>query len=187
MRSKLVYGLATVSLLLACQSSSYQINGYARAFQDGDTIYLADDEQAETPFAKTIVKDGKFLFTGEADAFRLCRVYVKQQPNCGTTFFMEPGHITIEFYPRPAISRVSGTMINNEWQHLSDSIQLMAKDMTRILKHQATDTLTQQRNAHAIDSLHRRMSDCILHTAQRNCDNLLGRYIKDHYKKPEFK
>jgi hypothetical protein len=187
MKLKLLYGLAAVSLLAACQSNSLQINGIARAFQEGDTICLTYDDEPENVFAQTTVSDGKFEFAGETDAFRLCRAYVKRQPDCNATFFLEPGHITIEFYPRPAISRVSGTRCNNEWQHLSDSIQLLAKEIVYILRHPATDTLAQQRNVHIIDSLHRRMSDCILHTAQRNRDNPLGRYIQENYKKPEFK
>ena len=187
MKLKLLYGLAAVSLLAACQSNSFQINGIARAFQEGDTICLTYDDEPENVFAQTTVSDGKFEFAGETDAFRLCRAYVKRQPDCNATFFLEPGHITIEFYPRPAISRVSGTRCNNEWQHLSDSIQLLAKEIVYILRHPATNTLAQQRNVHIIDSLHRRMSDCILHTAQRNRDNPLGRYIQENYKKPEFK
>ena len=187
MKLKLLYGLAAVSLLAACQSNSFQINGIARAFQEGDTICLTYDDEPENVFAQTTVSDGKFEFAGETDAFRLCRAYVKRQPDCNATFFLEPGHITIEFNPRPAISRVSGTRCNNEWQHLSDSIQLLAKEIVYILRHPATDTLAQQRNVHIIDSLHRRMSDCILHTAQRNRDNPLGRYIQENYKKPEFK
>lgn len=187
MKLKLLYGLAAVSLLAACQSNSFQINGIARAFQEGDTICLTYDDEPENVFAQTTVSDGKFEFAGETDAFRLCRAYVKRQPDCNATFFLEPGHITIEFYPRPAISRVSGTRCNNEWQNLSDSIQLLAKEIVYILRHPATDTLAQQRNVHIIDSLHRRMSDCILHTAQRNRDNPLGRYIQENYKKPEFK
>ena len=129
MKLKLLYGLAAVSLLAACQSNSFQINGIARSLQEGDTICLAYDEEPENAFAQTTVSDGKFVFAGETDVFRLCRAYVKQQPDCSATFFSEPGHITIELYPRPAISRVSGTRCNNEWQHLSDSIQLLAKDI----------------------------------------------------------
>ena len=187
MKTRFSIGLAAVSLLAACQSNSFQINGIARAFQEGDTICLTYDDEPENVFAQTTVSDGKFEFAGETDAFRLCRAYVKRQPDCNATFFLEPGHITIEFYPRPAISRVSGTRCNNEWHHLSDSIQLLAKEIVYILRHPATDTLAQQRNVHIIDSLHRRMSDCILHTAQRNRDNPLGRYIQENYKKPEFK
>lgn len=187
MKFRLLYGLATVSLLSACQSNSYQINGFARAFQEGDTICLMSEDQTVEPLDQTVIRDGKFMFTGETDDFQLFRAYVKQQPDCGTTFFLEPGHITIELYHRSAVSRVSGTICNNEWQRLSDSINLLAKDIVSILHHPATDSLSQQRNVYIIDSLHRRMSDCILHTAQRNSDNPLGRYIQENYKKPEFK
>ena len=91
MKTKLLYGLATVSLLLSCQSNSFQINGIARALQEGDTICLAYDEEPESAFAQTTVSEGKFVFAGETDAFRLCRVYAKQQPDCSATFFSEPG------------------------------------------------------------------------------------------------
>ena len=187
MKLKLLYGLAAVNILLACQSNSYQIDGYAQAFQEGDTICLATSDQVERPFSQTVVSGGKFAFAGEAGDFTLCRAYVKQQPDCGTEFFLEPGRIAIELYPRPKMSRVSGTVFNNEWQHLSDSIQLLSKDIIYILRHPATDAERQQRDVHTIDSLHRRMSDCIVHTAQRNKDNPLGRYILENYKKPEFK
>jgi len=187
MKFRLLYGLAAVSLLLACQSNSYQINGFARAFQEGDTVCLATESPEPSLLAQTVIRDGKFLFKGETDSIMLCRTYMKHEPDCDVVFFLESGNITIEINPQPDFSRVSGTIINNEWQRLADSVQLLANDIFLILKKPAKDSQTQVLQTHSVDSLHRRMSDCILHTAQRNSNNPLGRYIMKHYKKPEFK
>ncbi len=167
-------GLALAGIALgSCQSDSYQIKGFARTFQEGDTICMATESKTDL-LAHAIVSEGQFLFTGKTDTISLCRIYVKQEPNCGVTFFLEPGELTIEINSETEHSRVSGSRINNEWQQLSDSIQLLAKDIAR-------------KDAYTIDSLHRRMSDCILNTARRNKDNYLGKYILENYKEPEFK
>lgn len=152
----------------ACQSDSFYINGYARDCQEGDTICLALEDDT-TLFAQTTVKDGFFRLSGTTDTTSLCRAFLKREPGNVVSFFLEPGNITIEFHRLPAVSRVSGTIINNEWQKLYDSVNLIFNDRSQ-----------------PFDSLHRRMSACILHAAQRNKDNPLGRYIEEHYKKPEF-
>ena len=174
-------------MLTACQSNSYRIDGFAGMFLEGDTVVLAADAAPDVPIATTLVHDGKFLFSGETDTVGLCTVYQKQLPDQRLTFFLEPGNIAIELNRAPVCSRVSGTIVNNEWQALTDSIQLLSKGVMRLLQKPATDSAGQVNHVHAIDSLHRRMSDCIVHTAQRNKDNPLGRYILENYKKPEFK
>jgi hypothetical protein len=180
-------GLAAAGIFLcSCQSNSYHIDGFANKFQEGDTICLTKDDHLGHSIAQTVVKDGRFHFWGETDSIGLFRVYVKQESEYGVSFFLEPGHITIELLPQQAMSRVSGTVINNEWQLLSDSIIMLAKDITMQQKETVNDSIEQKKRAHAIDSLHQRMSTCILNTAARNKDNQLGKYIQENYKAPEF-
>jgi hypothetical protein len=50
-----------------------------------------------------------------------------------------------------------------------------------------TNSIQRQQLQLQIDSLHHRISDCITETAQRNKQNVLGKYILQNYKKPEFK
>ena len=188
MHSRSSLGLAIAGIMLgSCQSNSYQITGFAREFQDGDTICIVADGPEAPILAQTIVESGKFLFSGETDTVSLCCAYMKQEPDCRVEFFLAPGHITIEMQRLPTPSRVSGTVFNNEWQLLADSIELLEEYVVKILRTKPSDSATQQRNAHAIDSLHRRMSDCIKNTAHRNRYNALGKYIKHNYKEPEFK
>ncbi len=187
MNIKSLTGLAAVSFLLACQSDFYQIDGYAKDFKNGDTICLISDNNPAIIRQQTIVENGKFYFSGHTDAIRFCTVYVKHEPASKASLFLEPGHATVELHPYPALSRVSGTRINNTWQQLADSVELLSKGIFEIMHHPAISATEQAEHARTVDSLHRRMSDCILNTAQRNRNNPLGRYIEDHYKAPEFK
>ena len=171
----------------SCQPSFYRIEGFARSLNEGDTICLAQESAPDQPFSQTTVSNGKFYLTGETDSVILCRAYLKRQPSCQVSFFIEPGTMTVELFLPPTLSRVSGTKINNQWQLLADSIQLMGQDVLNTLERPATDSAEQQTVVHRVDSLHRRMSDCILNTARRNSQNALGKYILTHYKEPEFK
>ena len=175
------------SFLSSCTSDSYHINGFARDFQEGDTICLAEEGTTDKFIAQTTVANGKFLFEGETEVTQLCRIFAKREPDQGIDFFLEADDITIELSDKPGLSRVSGTRVNNEWQLLTDSIQLMGFQVTNALRMPDNDSLSHLRKMDAIDSLHRRMSACIEHTAQRNSDNDLGQYISKHYKAPEFK
>lgn len=189
MNIKSLFGLAAVGIvLISCQPGSYRIDGFARGVPDGDTVCLALENNPGTPFAHALVGGGKFLFTGETDSASLCRVYLKRQPDCSASLFLEPGEIiTAELNLPPALSRVSGSVANNEWQLLNDSIQLFARELRQTLQLQPADSLPQAVRVRKADSLHRRMSQCILHTAQRNQGNALGRYIHQNYKEPRFR
>ena len=182
-----IYGLAAAGVLLcACQSNTYQIDGYARSYADGDTICLMK-EGVQQPTAITTVKEGKFAFYGEVKEIELYSVMAKQAPDSQVSFFTEPGITTVELNTEPGTSRISGTKLNNEWQLLSDSIDTLGKKIALLLRHPTTDTTAQKDLVICVDSLHRKMSACILNAAQRNKDNPLGRYINGNYKAPEFK
>ena len=139
------------------------------------------------PIAISTVSNGKFSFYGENMETGLYSVMAKKAPACQVSFFTEPGTTTIELNSQPGTSRVSGTRLNNEWQLLTDSIAMMGREIAKLLRHPTADTTAQKALATSVDSLHRRMSDCILNTAQRNKDNPLGKYIQENYKAPEFK
>ncbi len=186
MAFRTIFGLAATGFLLcACQSNTFQINGFARSFEEGDTICLMNE--GGQPIAISTVNQGKFSFYGEVKKIGLYSVMAKHAPACQVSFFTEPGVTTVELNSEPGTSRVSGTKLNNEWQQLTDSIALMGRQIAKLLHHPAADTTAQKALAHSADSLHRQMSACILNTAQRNKDNPLGKYINENYKAPEFK
>jgi ABC-type Zn uptake system ZnuABC Zn-binding protein ZnuA len=78
--------------------------------------------------------------------------------------------------------------MNNEWQKLNDQVQALGDKLIRTAEASAkTDVANRRQLQSEIDSLHREISGCIKSTAQRNKDNVLGKYIEDNYKEPEFK
>ena len=188
MSIKTFLGLTVVgTLCLSCQSNVYQIDGYARDFNDGDTICLHHEADEDGIIFITQVVDGKFSFSGETNSHTLCHIYSKQNPESTVSFFLEPARITVELSLTPKRNRVSGTTINNTWQQLNDSIRLLGQEVVRTSLLPMADSTTQVQRVKTIDSLHRKMSNCILNTARLNDDNPIGIYIKNNYKAPEFK
>ena len=188
MSIKTFLGLTAMgALCLSCQSNSYQIDGFARHCHDGDTICMAEEPMQKGTVTITLVENGKYAFIGETEDTILCRIFPKKAPDQGVSFFLEPSSITVELSPLPEGNRVSGTRINNQWQQLNDSISLLGKEAVNTVMLMARDSTAHLSRMKAIDSLHRRMSDCIHNTARRNSDNVLGRYIRQNYKAPEFR
>ena len=188
MSIKSFLGLTVVGMLcLSCQSNVYHISGFAHDFTDGDTICLRFESDKDKPVFITQVANGKFTFSGETDATTLCHIYPKNRPESTVSLFLEPSQITVELSQWPEKNRVSGTTINNSWQQLNDSIWTLGQEAVKISLLPVADSATQLQRVKTVDSLHRRMSDCILNTARRNSGNPLGQYINQNYKAPEFK
>ena len=175
-------------MFCSCQSDSYKIYGYASQLRDGDTITLALENHQQKILGQTLVTNGNFRFSGITDTTIFCRAYLNKEPLTYVSFFLEPGNITIELNPYPASSAVSGTTLNNEWQGLNDSVQMLGYRLIRMAEKSTQDpNADRQQIQIAIDSLHRTISSCIKNTASRNKDNVLGKYIRENYKEPEFK
>ena len=173
----------------ACQSDSYKIKGYASQLKDGDTITLTLEDQQQKILGQTLISEGAFALSGTTDTTVFCRAYLNSNPLSSVSFFLEPGNITIELNPYPKQSRVSGTVMNNEWQKLNDQVQVLGDKLIKLAEESAKTDVTENRRKlqSMVDSLHREISGCIKSTAQRNKDNVLGKYIEDNYKEPEFK
>jgi hypothetical protein len=184
-----VIRLAAAGMMFcACQSDSYKIKGYASQLKDGDTITLALEDQQHKILGQTLISEGTFALSGTTDTTVFCRAYLNSNPLSSVSFFLEPGNITIELNPYPKQSRVSGTVMNNEWQKLNDQVQTLGDKLIRTAEASAkTDVANRRQLQSMVDSLHREISGCIKSTAQRNKDNVLGKYIEDNYKEPEFK
>ena len=184
-----VIRLATAGMVFcACQSDSYKIKGYASKLKDGDTITLALEDHQQKILGQTLVSQGTFALSGTTDTTVFCRVYLNSNPLSNASFFLEPGNITIELNPYPQQSRVSGTVMNNEWQKLNDQVQALGDKLIRTAEASAkTDAENRHLLQSEVDSLHHEISSCIKSTAQRNKDNVLGKYIEENYKEPEFK
>ena len=75
--------------------------------------------------------------------------------------------------------------MEQEWQTLNDTIAAYSHKIEMITKviqeSSGTTEATQQSLLHDIDSIDKLMKEAILETAERNKDNELGQYIREHF------
>ena len=127
------FRIALFTLILSsCQLNSYHIDGFAREACEGDTVCMCQDTSLQGAISVTVVENGKFTFVGDTDTMAVYRIFLKKAPEHSVTFFLEAGRTTVELSPLAAGNRVSGTIINNEWQQLNDSIRLLGREIVRV-------------------------------------------------------
>ena len=189
-------GLATVAVLTAaCQSNTYYIIGEAHDTPDGAVLYLSTDDSsgisqdtcgssgchtAPTLLDSITVSGGRFGYTATTDTARLCHLYDKARPESSVTLFLEPGNIYVELSKKEGRSRVSGTVLNNQWQALNDTVAKYDARLRQLMLT-AGDSISPRRLhaqvAEIYDNLTRRISEAALN----NRDNALGRFIATHW------
>lgn len=170
--------------LCACQSNSYKIKGVAEGVADGDTLFLTHDLETGTPSDTIVVKDGKFSISGETDSTALCMIYSASRNEINAPFFIEPGNISIRLTEQPGGSRVGGTLCNEQWQQLNDSVMAIGKEINRIAEHIYGNNLPQeeqQKGMEQIDKLNQRFAALVVKTAEKNIDNEFGYFLLTYY------
>ncbi len=182
MRKATLYGLAAAFMLTACQSDFCRMTGEAHSMADGDTLCLTTDFASNTPFATVIVEHGQFAWDTTVDTAYLCKIFRAGQPQGGTIFIVERGHVHISLEAKADHSRVSGTQLNNEWQSLCDGTaedsRRISRTVSELTKAGTPPAFIHDRVARLYAQIEQRIAD----VGQRNKDNVLGRYILSHHK-----
>ena len=176
--------LFSVALLTACQSNSYKLSGTAEGLSEGDTLYVTRDMETGIPSDTVIVKDGKFSLSGTVDTITLCMIYSAARNEINAPFFMESGNISIHLSEKPGASRVGGTLCNDQWQTLNDSVIVIGKEINRIAEHIYGNNLTeeeQQKGMEQIDRLNQRFAGVVVKAAEKNIDNEFGYFLLTYY------
>ena len=168
-------------MLAACQSNTYRVKGTVEDAADGDTLFLTTDLQEGTPRDTILVKDGHFEMSGTTDSTFFCMIYSKKEQALNIPLFIEPGTIKVVLSKTPGGSRVGGTMINDEWQRLSDSTMVIGKEINNIAeKVFSNDKATQEEQQKAmeeIEKLNQRHNGVVLQFTERNIKNELGYFL----------
>jgi len=189
-------GLATVaSLTAACQSNTYYIIGEAPDAADGTVLYLSTDASGGNrldtnvnsgrPTASTLLDSitvigGRFSYAATTDTARLCRLYDKARPESSVTLFLEPGNIYVELSKKEGRSRVSGTVVNNQWQALNDTVAKYDVRL-RLLMLTAGDSINPRCMHAQVTEIYNNLTRHISEAALTNRDNALGRFIATHW------
>ena len=176
--------ILAATMLVACHSNSFKINGTIDGAKDGDTLYISYDMAQGTPADSFFVKDGQFSYEGKTDTTRLSMIYSKKQVDINSAFFLESGEINIHLSNLPEKQKVSGTTVNDQWQLLVDSINLFSKslnDLSAQLFSQAFTEEAQAKLQEQVIKTQARMSQCIMSFAERNISNELGYFLVNLY------
>lgn len=172
------------TMLVACHSKSFKINGTIEGAKEGDTLYITYDLEQGTPSDSFYVKDGKFAYEGKTDTTRLSVIYNKRQIDISTTFFLEPGEIDIHLANIPEKQKVSGTKVNEQWQLLIDSINIFSKKLNDMSAQMFRQEYSEEAQAALRSKVAQTQSDlgqCILSFAERNISNELGYFLVNLY------
>ena len=182
-RASILFSIAAIAFA-ACQSDSYKIKGTVEGLADGDTLFFTHDLQTGIPSDTIIVKEGEFSFSGKADSTALCMIYSVSRNEVNAPFFMEPGTITIHMSETPGATRVGGTLCNDEWQTLNDSVMAIGKEINRIAEHIYGNNLPQaeqQKGMDQIEKLNKRFAALLVKTTEENIDNEFGYFLLTYY------
>jgi thiol-disulfide isomerase/thioredoxin len=174
----------TLALLASCQQNSYRIEGSGEALTDGDTLFLTTDLTMLTPSDTIVVKDGKFSITGETDSTYFCLLYSARENALAMPFFVEPGTIRIDLPKDMEKARVSGTLCNQEWQIVSDTMAVMSKKMNQLAMQAYGGQLNMEQQANLEDEAERlndQFRQFIYKTGKRNINNEFGYFIVTFY------
>lgn len=97
--------MGSVNMLFA--QAQFTVNGDTGNQIEGQTVYLIKTDIGNDPVDSTVVKNGKFTFTGTAD--KQSTGYVKSG-SAGVNFIIEPGNINLSL----ANCHVDGTAANDK-------------------------------------------------------------------------
>ena len=182
--TSILYSALALATFCACNSNSYKINGTAEGLADGDTLFLTSDMETGLPSDTIILKDGKFSLSGETDTVMLCMIYSSKRNDLNAPFFLESGNINISLKDTPGESRVGGTLCNDGWQQLNDSVMLFGKEINRIAERIYGGNTTpeeQQKGMAQIEQANKRFADLVVRTTEKNIDNEFGYFLLMFY------
>ena len=182
--TSILYSALFLGALTACQSNTYQVKGTIEGAADGDTLFFTTDMQSGIPSDTLIVEHGKFSFSGESDSVYMAMVYSAKRNELNAPFFVEPGKISIDIKETPGASRVGGTMCNDQWQVLNDSVMTIGKEINKIAEHIYGNNVTfeeQQKGMEQIEQLNKRFSAMVIGITEKNIDNEFGYFLLTYY------
>lgn len=174
--------------MFACQqNNSYQIDGtVADAAYEGTTVYLQQSKGREmNNIDSTVISDGNFKFTGNADSVKVLYLAFDRSVNQGALpralVVVEPGKIKAHV---DDVITVSGTKLNDAYDAYNKSQEEIGQEIRAISeKFQVASqegTLTDELREELMDEYQKHyevITDKTVDFVKANIDNELGKYI----------
>ena len=156
MKKILSFAITIAALCIAaCTNNGYKLSGTATGAVDGDTVVLTTYEGRNLDtIATTVVKDGRFEFTGVQDTAAMCLVIWSSSAtpdlNIATRVALENANITVELdTAENSIAKVYGTPANEALTKLGEAELDINKRGDEIYKVFQDETASEEQHAEA--------------------------------------
>lgn len=191
---KKILSLAALALVLciaACQSEGYKINGTATGGQDGDTVILANIRgMFDVDTLKiTVVKNGKFSFTGTQDTaamrYIIWKSTVGDERAIATQVALENANITVKLDTAETThAEVSGTPANEAMTKLGAlefEMNKKAESIFGILQDKTASDEAKAKAEKDLNTLQNKMIGAYTEFIRENITNIAGATYLSQY------
>lgn len=140
---KIILSLLLVFILASCEDKTiYTIIGTAENMSDSTKVFLYEDRRGQTILEETIVKDGKFSFSGKANDSIIVFINVDDRQKEALPIVLEAGKINLTF---GEADKIGGTPLNeknyNFWSSLGQEGAPDSELIVNYIKENADNTL----------------------------------------------
>lgn len=183
-----VLGLFAVLLMSAtavADQSGYTVTGTVKGGQEGDTLILAELNYLNLiPIDTVVIKNGKFVFTGEQKetAFRYVVHLKNGEAKGGNGFMLENGGITVNI--GDSIQGGHGTPNNELWNKYNQENERIGAKTDAYWKVANDSTLDANKRAEAqkgLDEIDRQQSEYLLNFICQNIQSGVAHYLVSIY------
>lgn len=184
---KKILSLAALALMLcvaACQQGGYKITGTANGGEDGDTVILARfiGRHGVDTLQTTVIKGGKFTFTGTQDTATMCYVIWSSNTDpdlsIAAQIALENAAITVRIdTAENTVSEISGTPANESLTALNKETQQLnqlGQDIFAVLSDTAATLEAKEAAEKQLDELQEQMLSLYKDFVANNIQNVAG-------------
>ena len=182
-RGLLAFLLIVACTFFACKRNSYEIEGTAEGFSDGDTLLLTIDFLSARQTETIVIDNGKFGYRGKADSAMFCELHPLSDAEEQVMFFAEPNATICVRLQAGGQSRVWGTGANEAWQELSDMCNAYEQHVESMVEAYYSDDVSEselQSTTERIGRLDRAKDEWLRQFAERNKDNAMGAFLRNN-------
>ena len=184
---KKIFSFAALVLMLcvaACQQGGYKITGTANGGENGDTVILARfiGRQGVDTLQTTVIKNGKFSFTGTQDTAVMCYVIWSSNADpdlsIAAQIALENAAITVRIdTAENAVSEISGTPANEALtalNHQEEELNQQAQDIIAVLSDTAATAEAKEAAEKQFSGLQDQMLEYVRDFVANNLQNVAG-------------
>ncbi len=166
---------------LSLSDGSFVVIGTTDSIPDGTRLSIIADGQ-DKPLASVNVKDGQFQFNGSSKDLSIFMVYkslAKSDP-CQQMFFAKNGDtVRVHLSTQLGMSRVSGTVVNDDFQMISDSAQSHNQRLIKVFDQYGDNPSDAQKREieKIVEEEKGHLTSLIYKVAEKHADNEFGYFI----------